>query len=103
MVCPTGEMGAMDWYFVGVDFGQARDYTAIPVVVRAETSGAWDAVKFAWKKEVSLQLRYRERVAGGTPYADVVERVVQVTRSPDLTNRGPPAVDAPGGGGPVPD
>ena len=103
MVCPTGGMGAMDWYFVGVDFGQARDYTAIAVVERAETTGAWDAVKFAWKKEVSLQLRYLERVARGTPYTEVVERVVQVTRSPELASRCRLAVDGTGGGRPVVD
>jgi phage FluMu gp28-like protein len=64
-------MREMDRYFVGVDFGQTRDFTAIAVLERAETAGAWDAVAFAWKKVVSLQLRYLERIALGTPYEDV--------------------------------
>ena len=33
----------MDWYFVGVDFGQSKDPTAIAVLERAETKGEWDA------------------------------------------------------------
>jgi hypothetical protein len=99
----TGEIGAMDWYFVGVDFGQSRDFTAIAVVERAETTGAWDAAMFAWRKVVSLQLRYLERVARGTPYTEVVERVVQVTRWPELAGRCRLAVDGTGVGRPVVD
>ncbi len=34
----------MNRYFVGVDLGQSRDYTAIAVVERAERTGAWDPV-----------------------------------------------------------
>ena len=90
----------MDWYFVGVDFGQSRDFTAIAVVERAETTGEWDAVMFAWKKVVSLQLRYLERIALGTPYPEVVERVVQVTRSPD-SDRPMPAGGGWHGSGPA--
>ena len=93
-----GEITAMDRYFVGVDFGQAQDFTVIAVVERAETTGAWDAAKFAWRKEVSLQLRYLERIAKGTPYPNVVERVVQVTRSPELAGRCRLAVDGTGVG-----
>ena len=93
----------MDRYFVGVDFGQARDFTVIAVVERAESTGAWDAAKFAWRKEVSLQLRYLERIAKGTPYTEVVERVVHVTRSPELSGRCRLAVDGTGVGRPVVD
>ena len=93
----------MDWYFVGVDFGQSKDATAIAVVERAERTGEWDAVKFAWKKVVSLQLRYLERVALGTPYTKVIRRVVQVTRWPDLAGRCRLAVDGTGVGRPVVD
>jgi hypothetical protein len=88
----------MDRYFVGVDFGQSKDPTAIAVLERAETTGEWDAVQFAWRKVVSLQLRYLERVALGTPYTEVVERVVQVTRWPELAGRCRLAVDGTGVG-----
>ena len=88
----------MDWYFVGVDFGQASDFTVIAVVERTETTGAWDAAKFAFKKEVGLQLRYLERIPLGTPYPEVVERVVQVTRWPELAGQCRLAVDGTGVG-----
>jgi CAAX prenyl protease-like protein len=55
-------------------------------------------VKWAWKKEVSLQLRYLERIALRTPYPEVVERVVQVTRWPELAGRCRLAVDGTGVG-----
>jgi hypothetical protein len=93
----------MDWYFVGVDFGQSRDFTAIAVLERAETTGAWDPAKWAWKKVVSLHLRYLERIALGTPYTEVIRRVVQVTRWPDLAGRCRLAVDGTGVGRPVVD
>ena len=52
----------MNWHFVGVDLGQAKDFTAIAAVERVETAGAWDAAAFAFRKTVSLRLRYLERV-----------------------------------------
>jgi hypothetical protein len=100
---PYGKGGEMDWYFVGVDFGQSRDPTAIAVLERAETKGEWDAVMFAWRKVVSLQLRYLERVALGTPYTEVIERVVQVTQWHELAGRCRLAVDGTGVGRPVAD
>ena len=72
---------------MGVDLGQSRDFTAIAVVERAERTGAWDPVMFAWRKVVALQLRYLERVPLGTPYPEVVERVGRVTRSRELAGR----------------
>jgi hypothetical protein len=93
----------MNKYFVGVDFGQTRDFTAIGVLERAETTGAWDPVMFAWKKVVSLRLRYLERIALGTPYPEVVNRLVQVTQWPELAGRCRLAVDGTGVGGPVVD
>jgi hypothetical protein len=88
----------MDLYFVGVDFGQSRDFTAIAVVERAETTGDWDPVAYAWKKVVGLQVRYLERIPLGTVYPLVVERVVDVTRSHELTGRCRMAVDGTGVG-----
>ena len=93
----------MSRYFVGVDFGQSRDFTAVAVVERAEANGGWDAAMFAWRKVVSLQLRYLERIALGTPYPEVVERVVQVTRWRDLAGQCRLAVDGTGVGRPVVD
>ena len=93
----------MGRYFVGVDLGQSRDFTAIAVVERAELQGDWAAAVWAWRKEVKLRLRFLERVPLGTPYPEIVERVVQVTRSGQLAGRCYLAVDGTGVGRPVVD
>jgi hypothetical protein len=93
----------MDWHFVGVDLGQAKDFTAIAAVERAELTGAWDPATYAWRKTASLRLRYLERLALGTPYPEVVERVVGLTRSGELAGRCHLVVDATGVGRPVVD
>src|ERR1700678_2792032 len=85
-------------YFVGVDLGQSRDYTAIAVVERVESSGEWSAATFTHEKTVTLRLRFLERVELGTPYPEVVERVVKVTRSPALAGRDPEIMGGAGGG-----
>jgi hypothetical protein len=90
-------------YFVGVDLGQRQDFTAIAVVERTELTGEWDAAMWAYRKETMLRLRYLQRVPLGTPYPEVVERVVAITRSRELAGRCRLAVDATGVGGPVVD
>ena len=52
----------MDWHFVGVDLGQAKDFTAIAAVERAEQTGAWDPETYAWRKTASLRLRYQNLI-----------------------------------------
>jgi len=93
----------MTKYFVGVDLGQSRDYTAVAVIDRAEETGDWDAVQYAWRKKVSLRLRHLERIALGTPYPEVVARVREITRSNELRERCQVMVDATGVGRPVVD
>src|ERR1039458_10552430 len=93
----------MEWYFVGADFGQSRDYTSIAVLERAETAGKFDHMVRAHEKEVALRLRYLERIPLGTPYPDVVERVAQVTRDRQLAGHCHLAVDGTGVGRPVVD
>ena len=93
----------MEWYFVGADFGQSRDYTAIAVLERAETAGKFDHMVRAHEKEIALRLRYLERIPLGTPDPDVVERVVEVTRNKQLAGRCHLAVDGTGVGRPVVD
>lgn len=93
----------MSQYFVGVDLGQAKDFTAIAAVERVELDGGWDAAAYARRKAALLRLRYLERVPLGTPYPEVVERVVHVTRSDALAGRCRMAVDATGVGRPVVD
>ena len=93
----------MEWYFVGADFGQSRDYTAIAVLERTELPGKFDYAMRAHEKEAALRLRYLERIPLGTPYPEVVDRVVQVTRNSQLAGRCHLAVDGTGVGRPVVD
>jgi hypothetical protein len=90
-------------YFVGLDLGQSRDFTAIAVLERAELVGDWDPVVYAWRKTIALRLRHLERVPLGTPYTEVVDRVVVVTRSAELAGRCHLIADATGVGRPVMD
>ena len=84
------------WWFVGVDLGQSRDFTAIAALERAELTGEYDPAMCAWRKEVALRLRYLERVPLGTPYPEIVERVRRTTTAPELDGRCHVAVDATG-------
>ena len=91
-------------YFVGLDLGQSADPTAIAVVERAEFPGEWDAVAYTHRIEMARRLRHMERMALGTLYPEVVERVAQVMRSPALSKgRRHLVVDATGVGRPVVD
>jgi hypothetical protein len=69
-------------FAVGVDLGQARDFTAIAVVEGC----------------APLRLRYLERVPLGTAYTEVVERLRRLSRSDVLAGRCRLFVDATGVG-----
>ncbi len=90
-------------YFVGLDLGQSQDFTALAVLERVELRGEWDAAAWAWRKTAALQLRHLERVALGTPYPEIVERVRELTRAPELKGKVHLIVDATGVGRPVVD
>ena len=93
----------MNWCFVGVDLGQAKDFTALAILECAELLGAWDPVLYAHRKYVELRLRYLERMPLGTSYPSVAERVVKITRSAGMAGRCILVVDATGVGRPVVD
>ena len=93
----------MDWYFVGLDLGQSRDHTAIAAVERAELTGEWDPMAFAWRKVAALRLRYLERMPLGVLYPQMVARVRQVLQHPGLAGRCTLVVDSTGVGRPVVD
>ncbi|MCE5309336.1 MAG: hypothetical protein LLG20_16975 [Acidobacteriales bacterium] len=86
---------------MGLDLGQCSDYTAVAVVEPAELKGEWDPALFAWRKVVQLRVRYLERIALGTPYPDIVERIRHLTRSGELAGRCRVVADATGVGRPV--
>ena len=93
----------MNRFFVGLDLGQARDFTALAILECAEVLGAWDPIMYACRKHVELRLRYLERMPLGTPYPSVAERVVKITRSAEMAGRCILVVDATGVGRPVVD
>jgi hypothetical protein len=90
-------------FFIGLDLGQAHDYTAMAVLERAEARGAWDAAWYAYRKEVTLQLRYLERAPLGTKYTEVAARVRAVARRAEVAGRCALVADATGVGRPVMD
>jgi len=80
-----------------------RDPSTIAVVERAELRGAWDAAYFAYKKVAELRLRGLERIPLGTPYPEVVQRVVEVVEMREFEGRAHLIVDSTGVGTPVVD
>ena len=90
-------------FFVGLDLGQKQDYTAIAIVERAEAAKGLDRVNWTPVTETQYNLRHLERVALGTPYPQVVERVRELARSGKLAGRCTLAADATGVGAPVMD
>jgi hypothetical protein len=91
-------------YFVGLDLGQAHDYTALAVIEAADTKGDFDAVRFCFRRNRELRLRHLERMPLGRPYPEMAARTGQVMRSGPLASA--PrylAVDGTGVGRPVVD
>jgi len=83
-------------FYVGLDLGQRRDYSAIVVVERREERRAFLNPRFE-----ALHVRHVERVPLGTPYAQVVARVRAIVRHPELAGQCSLAVDGTGVGTPV--
>jgi hypothetical protein len=82
-------------FFLGVDLGQAQDYTALAVV---------EQKSFRYEpKPVEYHVRHLERLKLGTPYPAIVEQVQNLMQSPQLLNQAALVVDATGVGAPVVD
>lgn len=90
------------WYFVGLDLGQSRDYSALAVVERTEIMlDEIDRATFERLSARRFRARFLERVQLGTPYPDVVERVRRLVRGKALAARCTLVMDATGVGAPV--
>jgi hypothetical protein len=76
-------------FFVGVDLGQAKDYTAISILERPES-----------KRPYTYHVRHLAR-ARGEPYPEIVSRVVKMMSSPALAGNAKLIVDQTGCGRPV--
>src|SRR5580704_8446364 len=82
-------------FFVGLDLGQKRDFSAVAVVERVARNLAWISPEFR-----HFQVRYLERMPLGTAYVRVVNRVSEIMQHPALDG-GRLVVDATGVGAPV--
>src|ERR1700679_1803773 len=85
-------------FYLGLDLGQKRDYSAVAVVERIDHRRAFQGTAFP-----KLLVRHVERLPLGTPYPLVVERVRAIVRSGELAGNCALAVDATGVGAPVVD
>ena len=89
-------------FFVGLDLGQMRDHSALAVVERDEIFvGEMDHATYERPRVRRFRVRYLERLALGTSYPTVVERVRQVVRQRPLMSRCTLVMDATGVGAPV--
>lgn len=79
-------------YILGLDLGQAADYTAVTVVQLV-----------APLPEPAFDIVHVERLTIGTTYPEVVAHVQRLLQSPELVRRTRLAVDATGVGRPVVD
>ena len=83
-------------FFVGLDLGKERDFSALAVVERE-----MGAVAFGAPRMRTMRVRHLERLPLGTPYVRVVSRVAEVMRHPELGREARLVVDATGVGAPV--
>ena len=63
-------------YYVGLDLGQKRDYSAVIAIERVDHRRAFQGTEFE-----KLNVRYIERLPLGTPYPVVVERMREIVGS----------------------
>ena len=80
-------------FFVGLDLGQANDYTALSVLEKIREPGIRDAI---------YHVRHLERVRN-VPYPQIVSKVSDMIRTPPLAGNAALVVDATGVGAPVVD
>ncbi len=91
-------------YFIGLDLGQKRDYTAIAVLEWHQyNTGELDPVSAQWRIASTLRLRWLERVPLHTAYTDVVNRLRNLLSQYPLKGESTLVVDATGPGAPVVD
>ncbi len=83
-------------YFVGVDLGQARDYTAIAIVQRVTQRVLTDEGEV--QTTIQYHLRHLERVPLGTLYPAVIAHVADLLSRSPLSEESPLVVDRTGVG-----
>ncbi|NPV62811.1 MAG: hypothetical protein HPY61_09320 [Methanotrichaceae archaeon] len=82
----------MTKFFVGLDLGQANDYTALSILERLAEGG----------REATYHVRHLERVRN-VPYPDIVAKVTAMVNTPPLASSSVLVIDQTGVGAPVVD
>jgi hypothetical protein len=67
-------------FYVGLDLGQAADYTALAVVQSVKEKNPDNE-----RIEKNLHLRHLERYELGTPYPEIASKVASLMRRPELS------------------
>ena len=68
-------------FYLGLDLGQARDYSAIAIAERrVQLTGARDPVTYLDHTRTRIFIRHLERIPLRTPYPEVVARVRAITQ-----------------------
>lgn len=93
-------------FFMGVDLGQAHDYSAVSILEQElklyEPKPGWRPINPEVIDNTYL-VRYLERFKLGTPYPMIVERIARLMEQPQMKIEGKLIVDATGVGAPVVD
>jgi hypothetical protein len=88
-------------FAIGLDLGQARDYTAVVIVERALDPAPIDQRPNL--QQVEYHVRHIERFALGTRYPNIVESISELLSDPQLAGQSRLIVDGTGVGAPVVD
>jgi hypothetical protein len=83
-------------YFIGLDLGQRRDFSAIAVIQRQDRMAAWSP-----NPTCSLFVRHLERMELGMSYTEVTQRVCEIMQNPTMAGQSRLVVDSTGVGAPV--
>ncbi len=89
-------------FIIGVDLGQARDYTAIAVLERIEELTG-EAAKGRWLTQVRYEMPHLERPPLGTSYPAIIARIKDLIARLPAYERLKIVVDRTGVGRPVTD
>jgi hypothetical protein len=83
-------------YFIGLDLGQRRDFSAVAVIQRQDHMAAWSP-----NPTCSLFVRDLERMDLGLSYTKVAQRVCEIMQNPAMAGQSRLVVDATGVGAPA--
>ena len=66
------------FFFIGLDLGKRRDYSAIVVAERRVMPGPWNPTLGGYPQVERLEMQWAERMPRGTSYVEVARRVAAI-------------------------